>query len=534
MITQLATIRKWLPRPSRWQADPSPPAPPAIPLERPNLSRLAQPDAELPLFVRESRPAMKALALLGPLDWDHFPERDPHRPWPGPQPLPRAPFVAAFLLKLDHNLRYMSDLREYLVDTPPVLWVLGFPLAPSDAFSWGFDADKSLPTARHFGRVLRTLPNEALQFLLTGLVRQIREELPPDAGFGQVISCDTKHIIAWVKENNPKAYVEDRYDKTKQPKADPDCRLGCKRRHNKKGTSEGEAASEAAASPSTASTPAPSSAPRPEGAPATPTTHPIPAKDARVGEFYWGYGSGVIATKVPGWGEFLLAEFTQTFDHADISYFFPLMERAEHNLGFRPKFAAFDAAFDAFYVYDYFHQEGKDWTAGFAAVPFSERGGYKDRQFSPDGLPLCRAGLVMPLKLTFTDRSGLVEHQCARYACPLLFPQPTGQTCPVADKHWATGGCVACFPTSIGARLRYQIDRDSNLYKQVYKQRTVDERINSQAKELGIETPRLRNGQAITNQNTLIYLLGELRALHRLREKKQALNRQEANLPPNR
>lgn len=36
-----------------------------------------------------------------------------------------------------------------------------------------------------------------------------------------------------MKENNPKAYVEDgRYDKTKQPAGDPDCRLGCKRKHN--------------------------------------------------------------------------------------------------------------------------------------------------------------------------------------------------------------------------------------------------------------------------------------------------------------
>jgi hypothetical protein len=36
-------------------------------------------------------------------------------------------------------------------------------------------------------------------------------------------------------------------------------------------------------------------------------------------------------------------------------------------------------------------------------------------------------------------------------------------------------------PTSIGARLRYTIDRDSELYKQIYRQRTAVERINSQA-----------------------------------------------------
>ncbi len=41
------------------------------------------------------------------------------------------------------------------------------------------------------------------------------------------------------------------------------------------------------------------------------------------------------------------------------------------------------------------------------------------------------------------------------------------------------------------------------------------ERINSQAKELGIERPRVRNGQSVTNLNTLIYLLINARALNR-------------------
>ena len=50
----------------------------------------------------------------------------------------------------------------------------------------------------------------------------------------------------------------------------------------------------------------------------------------------------------------------------------------------------------------------------------------------------------------------------------------------------------------------------------VYKQRTATERINAQAVALGIERPHLRNQQAIANQNTLIYVLINLRALRRL------------------
>jgi hypothetical protein len=77
-------------------------------------------------------------------------------------------------------------------------------------------------------------------------------------------------------------------------------------------------------------------------------------------------------------------------------------------------------------------------------------------------------------------------------------------------------------PTSVGARIRHTLDRDGELYKQLYRQRTAVERINSQAVELGIERPHLRNGPAIANQNTLIYLLINLRFLQRLREEHPA------------
>jgi hypothetical protein len=77
--------------------------------------------------------------------------------------------------------------------------------------------------------------------------------------------------------------------------------------------------------------------------------------------------------------------------------------------------------------------------------------------------------------------------------------------------------------TSIGARLRVELDRDSDEFKAIYKQRTATERINSQATEIGIEQPYLRNGRAITNQDTLIYVLINLRALQRVRAKKTQL-----------
>jgi hypothetical protein len=307
--------------------------------------------------------------------------------------------------------------------------------------------------------------------------------------FGQRVSLDTKHILAWVRQNNPKDYVQNRYDKDQQPTGDPDCRLGCKRRRNQRASS---------AEP-----------------PATPADNPLPAATIAVGEYYWGYASGVVATKISEWAEVVLAELTQPFDQPDVAYFYPLLNETERRLGFRPPFAAFDA----FYIYEYFYRPDQPLLSGFAAVPLSQRGGYT-RQFDPQGLPLCPAHLSMPLKYTFLCRTTRFEHQRGRYVCPYRFPAASAEACPIAHKNWRKGGCIATLPTSIGARLRYQLDRNSPIYKEVYKQRTATERINSQAKELGIERPKLRNGQSITNQNTLIYILINLRALQRIRQKK--------------
>jgi len=465
------------------------------PRDRFNLRDFAEEPGLVPGFVRQCPVAMRTLDLVGPLDWACFEERDLDLGW-HMRPVPYAAFAAGCLVKLDQRLASMGALRQYLVDHPALVWLLGFPLISSSRYAWGFDADASLPTQRHLTRMLRTLPNSRLQCLLTSTVTLLQTELAEvDIRLGETIALDTKHILAWVKENNPKAYIADRYDKEKQPQGDPDCRLGCKRRHNQLALAQ--------------------------EAPPTPSAEPRPAHKVSVGEFYWGYASGVVAAKADGWGEFVLAELTQPFDKSDPSYFFPLMKQVEQRLGFQPRFGALDAAFDAWYVYDYFHRQ--DDPDAFAAVPFSEKGGYKvtDRQFSPDGLPLCAAGKPMPLKLTYIDRTvTLIEHERGKYVCPLRHPEATGEICPINHENWAKEGCTVTMPTSIGARLRYQLDRDSEAYKQVYRQRTADERINSQAVALGIERPKLRNGAAIANLNTLIYVLINLRALQRIRQLK--------------
>ena len=450
------------------------------------------PESSLPDFVQESAVAMKYIRLLGPIHWSGFPLSPGVRIWPEITPTPLTTLAASYIVKVNEHLEYTTDWRQYLVEHPALTWALGFPLNIRRFPLTSADVDASLPTHRHFSRLMREMPNAPLQYLLDETVRLIQAELEGIyPNFGDCISLDTKHIVGWVKENNPKVYVEGgRYHKDRQPAGDPDCRLGCKRKHNQ--TKKGEKPADA---------------------------EQIKGANKQTGEFYWGYASGVVATKAGQWGEFVLAELTKPFDQSDISFFFPLADETERRRGRKPHYGAFDAAFDAWYVYAYFHDADPEHP-GLAAVPFVERGGYKDRKFSKDGLPHCEANLPMPVKYLFTDRSSLVEHEAARHVCPLLFPEPNGKMCPVGNKNWPKGGCTTTLPTSIGARLRYQIDRSGELYKQVYRQRTATERINSQAVDLDIERPKLRNIISIANQNTLTYVLINLHALQRLRQRK--------------
>lgn len=453
---------------------------------------LVHPTALLPAWVAADPVVQKYRALLGDLPWHQFPERPTDRAWPGPRPQPRAPFVAAYLIQLHEGKRYMSDLRTYLIEHPALVYWLGFPRVPDVASPYGFDVTATVPKRRHLSTVLRTLPNGAFQFLLTATLAFLQAALPDaqQATFGDTIAGDTQALLAWVAENNPKQYGHaGQWDKTRQPRADPDCKLGIKQRRNLAPTAD--------------------SADHPAPAP-----NAQPATQLQVGvDILWGYASGIVVTRLPTGTEVVLAKRTRPFNESDPSYFHPLMQQVEACLGRRPRFGIWDAAFDAHYVYDYFHHAG-----GVAAVPFNPGKRGAGRQFAPDGAPLCAAGLAMPRLFTYHDRSALVPHVREKCGCPLLVPQPTGATCPIDDPHVVKGGCTTTLATSAGARIRHQLDRASPQYKDLYAQRTMVERINSQAEALGILHPKLRRGQAIVNRNTLIYVLINLRALARLRQ----------------
>jgi hypothetical protein len=68
-------------------------------------------------------------------------------------------------------------LAFILLEHPSFIWLFGFPLVPDRASPYGFDPNASLPTQRHFTRLLRTIPNTTLRFLFAGSVVAVLQAL---------------------------------------------------------------------------------------------------------------------------------------------------------------------------------------------------------------------------------------------------------------------------------------------------------------------------------------------------------------------
>ena len=313
------------------------------------------------------------------------------------------------------------------------------------------------------------MDNNVLQAIFRSTVHDLQAEIS-DLGDTSVI--DTKHIYARVKENNPREYLSNRFDPKKRLTGDPDCRLGVKRSKNQDDKD---------------------------------------GKQTKIRkEYLWGYGTGIMAATHPEYGDVTLAEYTQPFNEADSTYFSPLYKRLVETIGFRPNFFAADAAFDAWHIYQPFAE-----IDGLAAIPLNLRGHPKPK-LGANGFHLCPHGLEMMPSYKYSHSSG---YQAQVLRCPLLFPTKTSQSCE-HTQFVKKKGCVKHINIEDGGWMRIKIDRHSDIYKQIYNQRTASERINSQAKDFGIERPKVRNRYSVINLNTLTYIVINIRALQRIRKVK--------------
>jgi hypothetical protein len=399
-------------------------------------------------------------ALLG---WQVVDDWQAQRSARGRPAHPESAYLKAFLLRLREGLSSTSQLRRFLLKHPLLVITLGFHLQLDPSAPYGFDVQRTLPCAWWLRHKLRQFDHDLLQALLRATVAALQAEIP---GLGETVAFDVKHIYAWVKANNWRQYVPERFNPDQQPLGDPDCRLGVKKSTNQEQAD---------------------------------------GSTKEVKEYLWGYGSGVAAAITAEYGDVVLAEYTLPFNEADVTYYRPLFQRAVIALDQFPTHVTADAAFDYWYVY-----ETVAHRQGIAAIPLNTHG-HPEVPRDPDGAPRCSRGLRMHPTSQFQHTNG---YRAQRFRCPFLFPESTGQTC--AHAQFAKGkGCVKDPNWEKGGLMRALLDRQSPLYQAIYTQRTCCERINSQAQALGIERPKVRNGRSVENLNTLIYIIINVRALQR-------------------
>ena len=408
-------------------------------------------------------------AFFSLLDWSVVDDFQAQRSSRGRPAHPESAYLKAFLLRIREGMVYTTQLRRFLLRHPLLVIELGFRLVLDPTAAYGFDVEQTLPCEFWLREKLRHCDPALLQALLQSTVRDLKEELP---GLGETVAFDVKHIYAWVKENNERAYVPERYDKTKRLAGDPDCRLGVKRSTNQE---------------------------QEDGS----------TKVKK--ELLWGYGTGIAVSTIADYGTVVLADYTQPFNEGDITYFRPLYQHTVVALNQFPTYLTADAAYDAWYVY-----EAAARQSGIAAVPLNQHSKTPFARLA-DGTPCCPIGLPMHPTLQFNHTYG---YRAQRFQCPLLFPEQTGATC--AHEQFAKGrGCVKDVNWELGGIQRVTLNRDAPLFHVLYNQRTGCERVNARAKELGIERPKVRNGRSVAHLNTLIYVIVNVRVL----EKAKSINK---------
>lgn len=185
---------------------------------------------EAPEWFEHDAVARRYEALFGMLDWSVVREKADADVKPGRLGHPLSAYIKALLVMQAEKQEYVTEVYRYLCEHPALVWVVGFRVQAEASSPYGFQVEATVPSAGHLRRMLRTLEARVLTELLAGTAAAVREVCPT---LGEQVILDVKHIYAHVKENNPRAYVRGRYDPSRQPRGDRDCRLGVKKRTNR-------------------------------------------------------------------------------------------------------------------------------------------------------------------------------------------------------------------------------------------------------------------------------------------------------------
>ena len=370
--------------------------------------------------------------LFQNLDLSEFPESTAETGRPG---FSKRTLLRAFFVMKCECFEYIADLKDYLENN---LLIANY---------CGFDIMKPLPSYWTFDRFIRELDHSLLENLMQAQVSKLVGLGIIDSSF---IALDSTPVFANTKQNNPKSFAKNRFDKNNQPKSDKDCKLGvhtASNQHNEKNY-----------------------------------------------EFFWGYKNHVLVDCITG---LPICEMTTTAEVADSTVTLDILARTNKYLPLEECTFIADKAYDVKAIYN----TVKDVYHGDCVIPLNKRNTKSSKKLSY-GHPICEAGLAMHKDGKFSDRGRTRQ----KYCCP--FKRLKCGSCPCNHKNWNNGkknrGCTKY--VTIPDDYRLSIDRESVSFKKIYALRTEAERYNSRFKATKQERLWVHGMNAAQNLNTIAHI----------------------------
>ena len=341
--------------------------------------------------------------------------------------------ICSFIVMKCEGFSMVSDLVDYLNNNLLI------------AHFCGFDISSPLPSYWTFDRFLKAFDNQILSDIMRSQVLFLSEKGIVDASF---IGLDSTPISANTSQNNPKAFLSNKFKPDNQPKADADCKLGVHTASNQ--------------------------------------------ANEKNYEFYWGYKNHVLVDCISG---LPIYEITTTAEVHDSTVALDILAGTHTFLSVTECTFLADKGYDTKNIYD----QVKKLYDGECIIPLNKRN-TQNPKLLPQGNPVCEAGLAMNRDGRCYDQNRVKQ----KYCCPFKL----SGTCPINHVKFHNGkknrGCTKWI--TIPNDLRLFLDRNSKYFKSCYSLRTECERYNSRFKNTGQERMWVRNKSSVANLNTFAHI----------------------------
>lgn len=370
--------------------------------------------------------------LFDNLDLSEFPESSAKT---GRKGFSKRAMLRAFIVMKCECFEYITDLKDYLDNNLLI------------AYYCGFDIMKPLPSYWRYDDFINELDHSLLERIMQSQVKKLVKLGIIDSSF---IALDSTPIFANTKQNNPKSFAKNKFDKNNQPKSDKDCKLGVHTASNQ--------------------------------------------YSEKNYEFFWGYKNHVLTDCITG---LPIYEITTAADVADSAVTLDILAKTNAFLPLKECTFIADKAYDVKEIYNTI----KDVYQGDCVIPLNKRN-TKDPKKLPSGHPVCEAGLAMHRDGKFSDNGRTRQ----KYCCP--FKRSKCASCPCNHKNWNNGkknrGCTKY--VTVPDDYRLSIDRESISFKKIYALRTEAERYNSRFKATKQERLWVHSLKSAQNLNTVAHI----------------------------